>query len=260
MWMNIGGGVRKLVALFVFLFCTFSVVLGREKFKTPSTQTQSKNVKNIVGDLALEPDHYFYVPTNYVLNRREFILSIQEFAIGIDRNLHVFLSPPSSICGIFLGGKYRLSNQTAIGVGLASGWHLNGNVYWLNSIPNNYAYDYDLGLGAFLSKSITSSSNIVGAIKIWDGYINGTLEYGAYKKIGDYTKLIYEVMGGTGVATNGYVDANFLGSLGLRYVFPEVKPLSAGLGAVLDNNFRRSNSPSLGKFKLYIDISYASSF
>lgn len=247
--------MKILVSIIVFCVYTFGFS-ANGKFKYEEEETKKQETRKSSGSnttVSLDPTHLFYMPTSDVLDQREFVLSLHEWALGLDRNLHIFISPFSSYSGIFLGGKYGLSPSSAVGIGLSSDWYW-GSRYWWRGDYNYYTDWY--GIAGFITKTLSSGGQVAAALKIGNGFIGMEGQYGGYNYIGDLTRLIYEAGAGVGVAPDHDAMVNVDGVIGIRYNIPVEIPLvlTAGIGLGL-------SMPGVSFYPWpYIDLSYRGNF
>lgn len=266
----------RIVIAMLFLLALAAGALGREKFKDGddegygSQNRKTYHYRSSSFGPGIEPTHYFYVPTSDVLRNREFVLSFHEWALGIDDNLQVFISPFASISGIFLGLKYGYSGDWAFGGGLAADrnwgryyvvapeyyYDRRGNVY----VGTRYYYyydDHDLGLGGFLSKSLSPAVHLAGSLRIWEDFLAMDLGIGGEKGVGRYTKLMFEMQGGVETYTFDETYLNLDGAIGIRYTVPSIPPLKISAGIGIGKVF-----PDVPRMNVwpYFDLSYGTRF
>ncbi len=282
---------KRVVFPVLIIAAMAAIAFGNEKFKenetddwgnsTPRARTQTQvparrtsyHYRSTSYGPGIEPTHYFYVPTSDVLRNREFILSFHEWALGIDNNLHVFISPFSSISGIFLGLKYGYSGDWAVGGGLATDRHWGryyvvepdyyvydqrtGRYYYVDAVYEYY-YDYDrgLGLGGFITKSIGPLAHLAGSLRIWEDFVAMDIGIGGKKDLGRYTSLIFELQGGLETYSFDQAYLGLDGAMGIRYTVPSLPPLKISAGLALGSVF-----PAEGlDVWPYIDLSYGTRF
>jgi len=270
---------RRFAFSVLFLLALAVGALGREKFKdgddesygsAPKSQ-KTYHYRSSSSGPGIEPTHYFYIPTSDVLRNREFILSFHEWALGIDDNLQVFISPFASISGIFLGLKYGYSGDWAFGGGLATDRHWGryyviapdyyydrrGNVVYVGQTRYYYYDDHDLGLGGFITKSLSPSAHLAGSLRIWENYLALDFGIGGEKGVGRYTKLMFEMQGGVETYSFEQAYLNLDGAIGIRYTVPGIPPLKITGGIALGSVF--PDQPGLDVWP-YIDLSYGARF
>jgi hypothetical protein len=223
---------------------------GRGQQKKNKAQTTA--VSFAAADVALEPTHLMMVPTTHVLQRNQYVLSFHECSFGIDNNIQIFFCPWDPKPGrVWLGGKFGLREDLAVGVGIS-------DQYW-------YDYDYYDGyrffhgpmLGLFGVKTLASSSDqVVYGLADLQGGSGFNVEVGA--GIERTATQQVKLMGELALSSNWYdvhghglemgigVDLN----LGLRYMVASLPQLKIDFGLNV-KNYAYSLFP-------YIDVSYSS--
>jgi hypothetical protein len=96
--------IRYFMPFILIGFFSAGVVFGEQEIKiTPA-----------------KPTHYFYTPTAHVNPANHLVLSLHELSFGLSHHLQVQASLFDNIGRINFGAKYGLTDDLALGAGLAS--------------------------------------------------------------------------------------------------------------------------------------------
>jgi hypothetical protein len=199
--------------------------------------------------IAAKPTHYFYTPTASVNPSNHLVLSLHEISYGLGQHLQVQASLFDNIGRINFGAKYGLTDDLAIGAGLAS---------TLASFGHHGIYQGGGRFGAFLCYEFTKT-------RTFEASVTGHMQLFNHNSIGCDLGLmatpsnVWSIVGETGTSID-FTDhpATFWWNLdgGLRIHPPRIPFLNFDLGIdVMEFPVNVHNAST--DVALYLDVIFA---
>jgi hypothetical protein len=200
--------------------------------------------------IAAKPTHYFYTPMARVNPAGHLVLSLHEISYGLPAHLQVQASLFDNIGRINFGAKFGLSEDLAIGAGLAASLTSFGG----HAIKPGYPGRFGAFLTYDLAKSHTFAASITGHTQLFDHNSIGC-DFGLMSTPASVWSLIGEV--GTSIdLTEDPARFYFNIDGGLRIHPTSVPFLNFDLGIDVEE-FALNVRPARTDVRLYLDVIFA---
>jgi hypothetical protein len=137
-----------------------------------------------------QPTHYFFVPTAYLNNEYDLVVSLHEIAFTLPAKLQLNMSLIDNVGRLNFGARYGIQDNLSVGAGMA--WSFIGSPYGGHGIK----YWASPRLGAFfawgISKTSTFETCLVPQMQIGDHFSLG-VDFALKATPSDFWSIIWEV-------------------------------------------------------------------